>query len=228
MVRKVSDSNQLITQADQKNASIENGFSEILHQNDELARYYVSQRFYQNDDTNYKGDNDDLDRYLKGLMSSAFQGQVRLDTVSGSPNLEQLTDIMFTYFTVRRINSASASSSELMSYRERLNMMDTADTELIIANVVMQAASINASDPQYNEIRNVVTNDSEIVNISFDVTYDTSFSSNLKEITTRIKYSLAPYSYSLNGSDIVEPGVNELKRDVLKTKQYIVETIPKP
>lgn len=227
LVRKISDSNQLITQAEQRNAFIENGITELLNQNDELARYYVSQRFYENHDTNFSGTSAVLDGYLKNVIQPLFQAEVKTRNLVNVSDMDQLTNIVFVYLTVMRVNSAPVGASALQSYSEKINKIDTDDVLLSTSNIRTSSAYINTSNPGYDEIVSVINASNELLSLEFNVAYKTSSSKNLLEIKTHFKYQMLPYKYKLNGDNVVQPTSNSLKKDVLHNSQYIIEAVPR-
>lgn len=229
IIRKVSDSNQLSSQADQKNAHIENSIAEILNQNDEMARYYVSQRFFENDDTNFQGKNADLDLYLKGLIQPLFQAQIRYKNLNGSLGINDLTNVLFAYLSVVRVSNNDVNTEPLLTYSEKIRKVDANDNSLSISSIQINANGLNSSNPTFDEIERVVKGadgSNILVTLHYNTSYSTPDSKNLKDIITYTKFNILPYAYKVSGAtgiDIIQPTANELKNAVLIPIEYIVE-----
>ena len=55
VVRAVADNSKVTSSVEDKNANVENAIMEIVYQSDELTRYYISNRYYQQDNTDFAG-----------------------------------------------------------------------------------------------------------------------------------------------------------------------------
>ncbi|MEG0576375.1 MAG: hypothetical protein RR500_00775 [Bacilli bacterium] len=106
IAREITDSNKLVSQLEHGNSIIEGAIQEIVYQNDELARYYISQNYYTKTDTSFGSGKTDtnatLDTYLKGLVSLDFQKEIK---AKGGRNLEEIASVMFMYLTLVRGDS---------------------------------------------------------------------------------------------------------------------------
>lgn len=227
VVRKESDNNQITAVMKQYNQSVENSIQQIINENDELARYYVSRRYYLRENTSFSqdGSNKNLDKYLTDLISTDFQLQIKTKMSNTPISSADCTKTVFAYLMVRR-SSASSLPTELKSIPAAID--ENHDSKLsIVSKTIKILNGISATNPSFSQIVDAVKNNKEIMDIECEISYNTSsLLSNTQSMNSKLQYHVRAYPYTLSGIDVVKPGKDELKNTLIPLK-YQIRTVMK-
>lgn len=215
VVRKNTDNSQAMTEVMRYSKNTENAVQQILNECDELARYYVSRRYYVKNDTAYgaTGSNEKLDKYLKGLISTSFQMQLKseMDSSSGMDSAN-CTRVVFTYLVIVR-SSAISPVPELKSIPQAIDSVAATDANLAVnSKSVNTLERISDTNPSLTDILNAVQADKAFLEIGYDLSYRTAgILKNTDSINSSSIYRISSYPYAISGIDILKPGEEDLK-----------------
>lgn len=225
VVRKESDNNQITAVMKQYNQSVENSIQQIINENDELARYYVSRRYYLSDTTSFSqnGSNVKLDNYLSNLISTAFQLQIKTAMSNTSISSVDCAKTVFAYLMLRR-SSATSLPTELKSIPAAINANH--DSKLSVVSITINALNgISETNPSFSQITNAIKSNKDVMDIECELSYNTSnLLSNTQSMNSNLEYHVRAYPYTLSGIDIVKPGKDDLKNALIPLK-YKIRTV---
>lgn len=228
VVRKESDNNQVTAVMKQYNQSVENSIQQIINESDELARYYVSQRYYQRDNTSFtqNGNNKSLDQYLSDLISTDFQMQIKTQMSKTPISSTDCAKAVFAYLMIRRNNAGSSLPTELKSIPAAIE--ENHDSKLSVTSKTIKTLNgISETTPSFSQIMDAVQNNKVFMDIECELSYNTSaLLSNTQSMNSNLQYQVRAYPYTLSGIDVVKPGKDELKTTLIPIK-YQIRTMMK-
>lgn len=221
VVRKNVDNSQAVAEVMRYSKKSENAIQQILNQCDELARYYVSRRYYMKNDTDFNGtgSNAELDEYLKKLISTNFQMELKanMSTTTGMSSIE-CTKVVFAYLVIARTTEISPAP-DLDSIPLAIDKVKEGRLS-IQSKSIDTLESISKSNPSLITILNAVKANKAFLEIEFELSYNTNnILKNTDSINISSKYHISSYSYAIAGIDILKPSVGELKL-ILDTQKH--------
>lgn len=227
VVRKENDNSQVTAVMKQYNQSVENSIQQIINESDELARYYVSQRYYLRDNTSFTqgSNNKNLDKYLSDLISTDFQMQIKAQMSKTPISSTDCAKTVFAYLMIRR-SSGSSLPTELKSIPAAID--ENRDSKLtVISKTIKILNGISETTPSFSQIVAAVKNNKVFMDIKCELSYNTlNQLANTQSMNSSLQYQVQAYPYTLSGIDVVKPGKDELKHTLIPIK-YQIRTVMK-
>lgn len=217
VVRAVADNSKVTSSVEDKNANVENAIMEIVYQSDELTRYYISNRYYQQDNTDFAGSNAELDGYLKQLVSESTQTEIYSNNIRTDYAMKTLAQNLFIYFILHR----DVSLPGLKSFEDQASDASVSNGILMTG---FHMAGINGSSlsPTYHQVTSF-SKDKPFLEISYQNKIDIADGpvSNMKgDVVIQIR----PYAYQVSSQMILIPGIQMLKSTTVDYMKYIFTT----
>lgn len=225
VVRKVTDNNQLMADVMLRNQNVENSLQQIINESDELARYYVSRRYYVRNDTLYSqtGSIERLDSYLSGLITTNFQMQVKSEMSTSTITSTDCVKVVFVYLVIRRISNPSLVPA-LKSIPEMIDGNQDAILSVISKTMTVKNG-ISESTPTFIQILDTVKLNKPFLEIKMHLSYDTSaLHINTTSVDSSLEYFVYTFPYASSGIDIIKPGDEDLKK-ILENKVNKISNI---
>lgn len=238
IVKASAEKSSLLTRSNQYFMSSENALSEIIFQNDEIARYYMGMKYYEKSNTNFNtsvvyGGDPRLDAYLRSLIDSSFQASVKSNY--NTVGYEMTLETMYAYISIRRgERDLSGATPPLLSVKKALENTRTVDgiynvTDIDISTKYGESGVANQKNPKdflllYEHVRT----DKEIVNFRFKGVHDTHLESkSLANVTGNIVIAIYPLDYLVSGTTITTPTFDDISTKSIKVKEYRITQIGK-
>lgn len=233
VVKATADKNTLLTYSEQYLLGSENALRENIFQNDELARYYISMKYYDKANVNFStsvvyGGDPRLDAYLRNLITPTFQ--TSLYNSRTSVTNDDMLNTVFAYITIRRINrDFPGISTPLPSIENALIYSQSSDGKyklnqslINIKTDYIESGVTNQRDPRdFMSLSDYVNGDGKLVNATYRGVHDTSAeSTDLASISGDVVITVNPLKYEIIGDVITVPTLEEISEKAINVKEY--------